>query len=399
MRLLCLHQYYCPPGGYGNDRSRSLYAHWAAHGLQVHCITSTAYFPQSDSITRAEQRVVDGVSLEVLPVPYGQHFSKARKAWAFIRFAWLALWQGLQHRPQVILASVTPPTVGYIGALLARLHRVPLVLEVVDVWPDVPEDMGIIKNKTLLRLLHALNGWVYRSAAHIVALSPGMREQILRHGVPPHKVTVSYNGTDTLQIQPAAQPAAQPPVRLVYAGALGQANGVPAILPALARLAAELPNGWRLDIYGWGAQRGQLENEIPRLGLQSHVYLHHPVPKEQMAAVLQQAHIGLVLFAPHPVLEANSANKYYDYLAAGLPVLLNYGGWQAQALDEYGCGLWAPMGDAEGWYHALYQLVTAEPLRRHMAQNARRLAEERYDRATLATDYLKLLNDLRIEKS
>jgi glycosyltransferase involved in cell wall biosynthesis len=108
-------------------------------------------------------------------------------------------------------------------------------------------------------------------------------------------------------------------------------------------------------------------------------------------AALQQADIALSSFAPFPVLEANSANKFYDYLAMGLPVALNYGGWQGQFVQENGCGVWAPQGDWAGWVQALVPLLEQPVLRREMGARARQAAVQHFDRAQLAEAYLDLL--------
>jgi glycosyltransferase involved in cell wall biosynthesis len=393
MRILYLHQYYCPPQGWGNDRSRHLLHHWQQAGHSVQGITSTAYFPPAMHPPRAMDTETDGISLRVHPFAYAQTMPKWAKALSFLRFGWAALWDSLQQPPpDVLVASVTPPTVGYAGYVASKLLGVPLVLEVVDVWPDVPEGMGILRHRGLLAGLHALNAKVYAHAARIVTLSPGMRDQILRHGVPPDKVVVNYNGTDPLRFRPA-EPAPRPdgPVRLVYAGALGEANAVPALVAQLPRLAAATRAPFVLDIYGWGRDYAALAALCATPALQGLVRLHAPLPKAALVAVLQQADIALSSFAPFPVLEANSANKFYDYLAVGLPVALNYGGWQGQFVQAHGCGVWAPQGDWAAWVQALLPLIEGPSLRKEMGVRARQAAVAHFDRAQLAEAYLGLL--------
>jgi glycosyltransferase involved in cell wall biosynthesis len=337
--------------------------------------------------------VSEGISLRVHPIAYAQAMPKWAKALSFLRFGWAALWDSLQQPPpDVLVASVTPPTVGFAGYLASKLLGVPLVLEVVDVWPDVPEGMGILRHKALLAGLHALNAKVYAHATRIITLSPGMRDQILRHGVPPDKVVVNYNGTDPQLFRPA-EPAPRPhgPVRLVYAGALGQANAVPALVAQLPQLAGATRVPFVLDIYGWGRDHAALTALCATPALQGLVRLHAPLPKAALVAALQQADIALSSFAPFPVLEANSANKFYDYLAMGLPVALNYGGWQGQFVQENGCGVWAPQGDWAGWVQALVPLLEQPVLRREMGARARQAAVQHFDRAQLAEAYLDLL--------
>jgi glycosyltransferase involved in cell wall biosynthesis len=90
------------------------------------------------------------------------------------------------------------------------------------------------------------------------------------------------------------------------------------------------------------------------------------------------------------VLEANSANKFYDYLSSGLPVVINYQGWQAGYLDRYRCGLSSKMGDLDALLANVLHLADTPALRLEMGQNGRRLAEDCFDRVQIARGLMQL---------
>ena len=98
----------------------------------------------------------------------------------------------------------------------------------------------------------------------------------------------------------------------------------------------------------------------------------------------------MVCFAPFPVLEANSANKFYDYLASGLPVSTNYQGWQEHYLHSWECGLAAEQGNTEAWAQNLLKLAADPTLRVEMGKNGRRLVEAHFDRDQLARQLLQI---------
>jgi glycosyltransferase involved in cell wall biosynthesis len=394
MHILYLHQYYCPHGGRGNDRSASFSRHWVQAGCSVTVLTSTAYFPEGHPAhTKPVYRFEDaGVQVVALNVPYRQEMPLAHKALAFVRFAW-RLWQhalGLP-KPDVIYASTTPPTVGEVGRRLARRWQVPWLLEVVDVWPDVPVGMGIITNPILRDFFQLSVDRLYHEANAIVALSEGMAEQVASHCRQQTPIHVIHNGTDTASFVPAELTAEPYPIQLLYAGAMGAANGVGQLLHVARHLEAhsDLPP-FELHLVGWGAQRAHLQQQAIQMGLRCLRFLP-PVPKADMPALMRQYAVGLVSFAPYKVLEANSANKFYDYLAAGLPVVLNYEGWQARYLREWGCGFAYPQGDAAGVAGGLAKLLASPNMRRAMGAQARRLAEACFDRGVLASRALALI--------
>lgn len=391
MRVLYLHQYYCPPEGWGNDRSREIASYWQKAGHEVTFITTSAYFPPEASVHRRfrSRLTINGCKVIVLNVRYSQNMSYFRRIRAFLTFFLLGLWEGImQPRPDVIYASTTPPTVGMMGYLLARFHRRRWVLEVVDVWPDVPIGMGIIKKRWLRRMLKKGVDFLYRKADRIVALSKGMKQQITYHQINPRKIIVSPNCTNTELFHPLKEEKWNPLPIIIYAGAVGKANE----LSALIRAAKLLENDCVIHIYGWGAEWKRMQVYV-RIFLLRNVFFFDPLPKKELAEKMRQADIGVITFAPFPVLEINSANKFFDYLASGLPVVINYKGWQADYLEEYECGLSAPQGNVEAFAEAIDQLLADRELRQKMGKNARELARAWFDRADEAEKLLQLLQE------
>jgi glycosyltransferase involved in cell wall biosynthesis len=390
MHILYLHQYFCPPGGAGNNRSLELSEAWVAAGHQVTMVCSTAYFPERERNKGLDLHLTcKGIDVHALAVEYAHLMPFGQRVRAFLKFyrRALRLAKGLP-KPDLIYASSTPLTVGELGRKLAKHWRIPFVFETVDVWPDVPIGMGIIRNPWLKVWLHRRTNLIYADAAAIVALSDGMKAQILQAGVAPDKVQVVYNGTN-LQAFPYVERPQRVGVHVIYTGTVGLANGAHAIVLLCALLEARGRQDIRVTIIGGGNDLARVQGQAAQLCL-SNLTFRETVPKEQVAALLAEADIGLVTFAPYPVLEANSANKFYDYLASGLPVVINYRGWQASYLRDRDCGLSSDMGDLEGLYANIIALADDPDRRQRMGQNGRRLAEDFFDRGRLQADLIKL---------
>jgi glycosyltransferase involved in cell wall biosynthesis len=311
-----------------------------------------------------------------------------RRGWAFGQFVHRA-WQLTRRlpRPDLIHAVSTPPTVGELARWLARQWQVPWVFEVGDAWPEVPIGMGLVSAWGPGWLAHRFVRRIYREATHVLALSEGIAEQIRAQGVPHHKVSVSWNGTDTEVFRPA-NPADKDHTpgrcRVIYAGAFGRANALHTLLEAARHLPPE--ESWHFDLYGDGSERPAL-TEALATGHWPHVRWRGTLPKPELARVLPTYDVGVSVFAPYPVLEANSANKFYDYLACGLPVALNYLGWQAQYLEHHACGAGAPQGNTQAFVRALHtaRAYAAQPAAR---ARARSLATEHFDRRQIADHLL-----------
>jgi glycosyltransferase involved in cell wall biosynthesis len=405
MHILLIHQYYCPPNGWGNNRSAEFVRYWLQAGCQVTLLTTTAYFPPDHTAHTSAYSVwdLDGAQVHVLRVPYAQEMGYASRIWAFVRFLGQAkcLIRKLP-KPDVIYACSTPPTVGQLGKWAARRWGIPWVFECIDVWPEVPIGMGIIRNPVLKWVLQKWLSSLYRSASQVVTLSEGMAEMIATYPTAAGKVQVLHNGTNCATFRPllpADAPEADAPFRVVYAGAVGRVNGLADALTNLAIAAASQPRLVHLDVFGWGDRLPEAQQVCRQLPPQLVVQFHPPLPKTELATILPTYDLGLMTVAPYPVLNHNSANKYFDYLAAGVPVLLNYAGWQAEYLQGTPttgpAGFWAPMGDTAAFKQAFLQALelphTTLATYRH---NARALACAYFDRAALSKKALLLMQEL-----
>ncbi len=387
MRLLYLQQLFVLPGSPGITHGYDMAQHWAEAGHSITVLCSQAGFPSHRRSSQALIWQEGRFTVHALPIDYDHHFSFPRRAWAFFRFFQSAFRYALAQLtpPDVMLAYSPPLSVSWLGQRLARHWRAPLVLELADAWPEVPIEMGIVPPGPWRTWLRKRTQDGYHKAAGIIALSPGIRELVIGQGIAPEKVKVSYNGT-----RPASWPLEdrQRPeghaVELLYAGTVGVANDLSQLLQAVAILEKEeeLPP-FRLTVLGQGNDLSMVKDESKRLGLRKVRFLGQ-VPREALPEYFQAADVGLICFAPYPVLETNGANKFFDYLAAGLPVVLNYEGWQGAVLAEAQAGRGSIQGDPASFARQLRLLICDQPLRLAMGQRGRRYAQQHYDRAKLA---------------
>lgn len=397
MRILYLHQYYCPPEGWGNDRSRFFSERWAAQNAEIILLTTTAFFPQNHAARKKfiyQTAPQPNIRLVVFNIAYSQKQTYLRRSLAFLAFlfcGWTYILFSLKQKkkPDLIYASSTPPTVALLGYLASLWYRLPFWFETVDVWPEAPVGMHILKNKSLIWILHTITDFLYQKADRVVVLSEGMRKTVQKRGVLPHKILLAHNGTDPelfypMELFKETEFKAYPFV-VLYTGALGKANDVSFLLEIAKYLQENSHKNLSIifRLYGDGSEKEALQNKAQLWRLKN-VEFYAPIPKSELNAVFNAGDVGVVVFAPYKVLEDNSANKFYDYLAAGLPVLLNYEGWQAEYLRENACGLSAPQGDRPAFMRQLIFLLENETFRRQAAENARKLALERFDRRKIA---------------
>ena len=402
MHILYLHQYFATRKGSTGTRSYEFARRWVAAGHRVTVLTSLAQLTESDVRVRPWRLVtrfeVDGIDVVALHVKYRQRMGFLRRVWAFFCFTALATWFVVCRRGvDVVYATSTPLTVG-IPPLVARFLRGRrYVFEVRDAWPAVPVALGLIRSTITIAALRRLERAIYRRAEAIVTLSPGMASVVRAAAPSAQRIETIPNCADTELFHPDVDGT---PTRrrygwngrivCIHAGAMGRVNGLDAVVRAADHFRddAEL----LFVLLGEGSEKEWLRRQCERLGL-ANLDILDAVTKRDLPAVLAAADVGLMTIVDVPLLEHNSANKLFDYLSMGKPVVLNYGGWQRDVLEGAGAGLGSTMGDERNFFENIASLK-ADPARREsMGQAARRLATDTYDRDRLAARALEIIID------
>jgi glycosyltransferase involved in cell wall biosynthesis len=289
-----------------------------------------------------------------------------------------------------VFASSTPLSIGIPGLLTARLRGAPFVFELRDLWPDVPIAIGALRSGPLIVAARALEDLLYRGAARIVVLSEASRDALLARGVPAAKLVFVPNACDLDLFSPDVVDADFRPRHglegrfvALYTGAMGRANGLDQLVDAAIALRAAGRDDVALVAVGDGGRRPRLEARVRELGLDNLLVLP-PLPKRRLAGVVGAADVTLTLFAPDPVFETNSPNKFFDSLAAGRPVIVNLDGWLRRVVEDARAGVYVPAGDGQALAAALAALADEPALVASMAASARRLAEGDFDRDVMA---------------
>src|SRR5690606_30388674 len=139
----------------------------------------------------------------------------------------------------------------------------------------------------------------------------------------------------------------------IFAGAHGIANGLDAVLDAAAELKRRGRHDIKLVLVGDGKLKPALEERARTAQLDNVIFLP-PVPKHRVARLMAAADIGMQILANVPAFYyGTSPNKFFDYIAAGLPVLNNYPGWLADLIKEHSIGFVVPPGDPVAFADAL----------------------------------------------
>jgi glycosyltransferase involved in cell wall biosynthesis len=380
MRILYLHQFFVTRAGVGGTRSYEFARRFVSRGHEVRIVTAADAVPAGTSS-------VEGIEVVGARGAYSDYvrataLSYPRRMLAFAGFALAATAAALRGpRPDVVYATSPPLTMALPALAASVLRRAPLVWEVRDLWPEAPIQMGALRNPLLRRAARALERFVYRRAARLIALSPGIRDGMLAAGAPADRVELVPNASDLDLFRPGPPPER---FRISYFGTMGEANDLGAAVEA-ARLLPDV----EFLLVGDGKRRAELEHGAP-----SNVVFTGPASgKEEVAELAAGSSACLTLFKDVPVLATNSPNKLFDTFAAGRPAIVNMDGWMRELVERNEAGLYVRAGDPRDLADKVAWLREHPAEAERMGRNARALAEREFGRDELAERALAVLQE------
>ena len=299
-------------------------------------------------------------------------------------------------RVDVVIAS-SPTLFSALSAwLIARIKRVPFVLEVRDLWPEAIVELGLMQPGPGVRLLQRLARFLYARAARVVVVTEPFADRLAAQGIPRAKLVVIPNGADTRLFAPSVlnQDAARSTLGLngrfvvAYVGSHGLSHGLGAMLDA----AAAQPEVNFLMV-GDGADRDRLLAERDRRRL-TNVEMRPSVDKSLVPALYAAADACVVPLRDVPLFETFVPSKLFEVLAAGRPIVGAVRGEAREILVRSGGALLVEPERGDQLAEAIERLRRNASLRTELGRRGRAFAEQFYDRDALADRYLRVLQEV-----
>jgi glycosyltransferase involved in cell wall biosynthesis len=380
MKVIYFHQYFSTPKGSVGIRSYEMARRLLARGHQVTMVCGS-YSGGETGLSQPflggmRRGTVDGIDIIEFDLAYSNADSFMKRGLTFMKFALRSIGLAFTEQYEVLFATTTPLTAGIPGIFARWLRGKPFVFEVRDLWPELPRAMGVIRNPLVIWAMGVLEWASYRSAHRLVGLSPGIVEGIAHQGVPRDRIASVPNGCDLGIFAGEVQPWRPAQVRssdlmVVFAGTHGMANGLDSVLNAAAELKRRGRDDIKLVLVGQGKLKAGLQDRAALEGLDNVVF-HVPVNKAKLAGLMAATDLGLQTLANVTAFYyGTSPNKFFDYIAAGLPVLNNYPGWLAEMITEHRCGFAVPPDNPVAFADALEQAAADRDALKSMGHRGR----------------------------
>ncbi len=398
MHILYYHQHFTTPAGSGGTRSYEMAKSLIERGHKITMIcgscSSSNTGIQGEQAGGIKRGYVDGIYVIELNLPYSNNDSFLKRTWTFLQFAVQGSIFALTYDYDLLFATSTPLTAGIPGIIGHLLRRKPFIFEVRDLWPELPREMGIITNPIILKVMDILEWFSYHSAKGCIGLSPGIVDGIRRRGIASKNVILIPNGCDLKLFKAKENRHKKKEFKAIFTGAHGIANGLDAVLNAAGELKKRNRGDIKLFFIGDGKLKPALKERAVLEELDNCLFLN-PIPKNKMPDLLQHVDVGMMILANVPAFYyGTSPNKFFDYISASLPVLINYPGWIADLLIKFRCGVVVPPENPQAFADALEYLADHPDEAAEMGRNGHKLACKLFDRRKLADEFVNWIEEV-----
>ena len=363
MRILIIAQYFPPDITAAAFRIFDTARFLEANGHEVHVITAFPHRSQAnvESVAECDRQISRVLRTRIAHLNGGGFLNYIRH---YTSFMVASTWLGGKHllarwKPDVIWASSPPLFVGLSGVALSRLFRIPLVVDIRDIWPASAVGAGQLSaGGKAYRVGERMEQYVYHQATHITCVARPMQEYI--RGKTRTPVTVVYNGAKASDIMdgPRGHHSSSNGHTLLYAGNLGRVQQLDLLIRAWANVHGGNGHGkWILKLLGTGAVEDDLKKLARDLGASDSIVFMPPVARQDAAREMVQAAALAVSLQPDKAFERTIPSKVFDCMAAGRPILAGVAGEGREILESTGANLCYQPGNQEDLEQALEQLM------------------------------------------
>lgn len=395
MKLLYIHQYFKTPEEPGGTRSYWISQELIKRGHQVVMITGSNKNHPDSAIEH-----VDGIEVHYIKNEYNNYMSALSRIKSFISFMFKAIGEGCRQKDvDLVFATSTPLTTGAVAIALKWLKGWKYVFEVRDLWPEALIQEGV-DNPVVVWALRLLEKMSYGKAEHVISLSPGMEEGVLKVGISKSKSTMIPNMAKPDKFYPRS-PSPEIMAKfdidihkfnIIHFGSMGASNGLGYIVNA-AKMAQERgADDLNFIFLGDGSTQPMLKDMVKGYGLRNVQFLgDHGM--EVVSEIVNCCDASIVSFNNVPILATNSPNKLFDSLSAGKPVIVNSSGWTKDLVEKDNCGFFVDPDNPNDLVDKLLEVKDNKELLKQWGENSRRLSLEVYDKSLLSAKVANVLEN------
>lgn len=383
--LLIITNYFPPEIGAASNRIHHLAEGFVHRNQSVHVITPLPNYPTGKIFKdfkgvykkTSEEK---GIKITRLWIYASNSRNKFLRLLAMLSYSFSLIWYFLWNKlPKTVIVQSPPLLVAFTCMLFLKRNKRNLILNVSDLWPIAGLELGALKKNTSYKALERIERFNYRRANLIM----GQSEEILSHvkKIIDHDHTFLYRNYPEFKPLVLKESKSNAPIKMVYAGLLGIAQGV-------LRLCQEIKyDNIELHIYGSGAEQGSIEHFIethPNLP----IYYHGKLTREELHEALIDYDVAII-----PLLNriyGSVPSKIFEYSRLGLPLLYFGGGEGESIVKEFQLGWTAQAGNYED-LNRVINAISTTAITIDMKESIQKTAIEKFNASKQLDDLSNML--------
>lgn len=335
MKILILSFYYQPDLSAGSFRTTALVNEILCKLSSEDCLEVITTLPNRYSSFNREALSVEKHSqLTINRIALPAHDSgMLDQSKAFIGYAKGVIDLLKDKKYDLVFATSSRLMTAVLGAYVSKRMRIPLYLDIRDIFVDTIKDVLPKKITYGVKILFSImESWTIRRACKVNLVSKGFLTYF-RKRYSYQDFMIFTNGIDEEFIK--AQPRSciknhSRVLTVVYAGNMGEGQGLHSIIPALAqRFAGRL----RFKLIGDGGRRQQLVSSLAALGV-SNVEICPPIGRDELISVYQNADVLFLHLNDYDAFRKVLPSKIFEYGALGKPIWAGVAGYAAEFINQ-----------------------------------------------------------------
>lgn len=326
MRILVLSFFYEPDLSAGSFRNTSLVTaikNKLNKTDQIDVITTFPNRYHSYKTETKQQEIFENLS--ITRITLSEHKNGFfDQIFSFQEYFWKVLKHVRKNKYDIVYASSSKLFTAFLGALIARKKKIPLYLDIRDIFVDTITD--VITSKLLkwilLPFLRRIEQFTYRNASHINLVSEGFRNYY--ENIYNGPITYFSNGIDEEFIQPCSQDETiNIPLVITYAGNIGEGQGLEKIIPEAAY---KLGNNYLFKVIGDGGTKQKLVKRIKDMGV-NNVEIIPPVSRNELLKYYTASDFLFLHLNNYKAFEKVLPSKIFEYGALRKRIIAGVSGY------------------------------------------------------------------------
>lgn len=400
MKILFITHYYPPEIGAAANRIGYFARFLAKKGHEVSVLTCTPNYPEGKIYHGYENRYTvkaeNGVTAYRTKIFLSTKKSTLPRLAHYLSFVISSLAAKRKiPKPDIILATSPPLFTGIIGAIFKKLWKIPLILDIRDIWPESVESVGAVHNKTLLKQGVRLARWIYKNADKITVTSPGIAKGIKNQEPSIKDIAILPNGaeldlfrSDIKSDNIQKKWGLSGKFVVLYTGNLGLAQA-PEIILKTAEILKNTTDILFL-IVGAGVLFETLQKQAQNKNLKNIIFTG-PRPRAEMPQFVAASDICIIPYKASDTFRNTFPSKMFDYMAGGKPIIINLKGEASKLIEEAECGFCIEEENACALAQKITQLKENSVILERTGKNGRIFVEKNYTRETISNNLAQLI--------